>query len=304
MASSALDVLTPQQVRLLNHWLGEWTVEEDMSWGVQAIHVLRLRTARGLVVAKASTASHHIQRELRAHRQMTAPLGSHAPRLLHGDSSVGLVVTAWLPGQLVEGGPFEFAPETFEQAGRLLALFHVPRHETASYDPAALHKIGDFADRAVDLVPPDHLRGLLELVEAHRPAPRVLYATHGDYQPRNWVEDGGQVSVIDFGRAGYRPWVTDLVRLEHRYFASDARHRGPTHDGAALRAAFYAGYGRDPAEEPDSWRLDNILQALGTVVWSHDVGDAVFEDAGRQMIIRILEDFGTSELLRRTPHDE
>ncbi|MEA5457355.1 phosphotransferase [Sinomonas sp. JGH33] len=292
MATSVPDVLTSQQARLLDEWLGEWEAEEDMSWGVQGIHVLRLRTASGLVVAKASTTSHHIQRELRAHRRMTAPLGPRAPRLLHGDSHAGLVVTAWLPGRLVEGGPLEFEPDTFEQAGKLLALFHQPGHETASYDPAALHKIRDFAERAVGLVPPDQLRELRGLVATHRPAPRVLYATHGDYQPRNWIEDGGLVSVIDFGRAGYRPWVTDLVRLEHEYFAGDARRRDPTHDGAALRAAFCAGYGREPAEEPDSWRLDNVLQALGTVVWAHDVGDVPFEDAGRQMIIRILEGHG------------
>ncbi|MFD1212912.1 phosphotransferase, partial [Arthrobacter sp. GCM10027362] len=115
---------------------------------------------------------------------------------------------------------------------------------------------------------------------AHRPAPRQLYATHGDYQPRNWLVDGGRLAVIDYGRAGYRPWVTDLVRLEHGVFAPD---------GGPLRAAFYAGYGRDPEEEPEAWLLDNLLQSLGTVVWAYEVGDAAFEDEGRRMVERVLQ---------------
>ncbi|WP_422934413.1 aminoglycoside phosphotransferase family protein [Sinomonas sp. P47F7] len=288
MTESVLSLLTLEQHRLLGRWLGSWEVEEDMSWGIQGIHVLRLGTARGPVVVKASATSHHIQRELRAHLQMTAPLGDRAPRLLHGDARAGLLVTSWLPGRLVEGGPHEFSPDAFRQAGELLARFHQPRHETSSYDPAALNKLGDFAERAAGLVPAEQLRAVRLLAATHRPAPRMLFATHGDYQPRNWVEDGGTLGVIDFGRAGYRPWVTDLVRLEHRYFAADATRAGSPHDGGALRAAFYAGYGRDPAEEPDSWRLDNLLQALGTVVWSHDVGDPAFEEEGRGMLTRVL----------------
>ena len=265
-----------------------------MSWGVQGIHVLRLGTAGGPVVAKASATSHHILRELRAHRQMTAPLGSRVPCLLHGDAQAGLVVTSWLPGRLVEGGPFEFSAEAFRQAGELPALLHRPRHETNSYDAAILNKIADFADRAVRLAPADQLRAVQSLAAAHRPAPRVLYSTHGDYQPRNWIEDGGRLYVIDFGRSGYRPWVTDLVLVEHRYFSADAppEQAGTAYDGAALRAAFYAGYGRDPAEEPDSWRLDNLLQSLGTIVWSHDVGDAAFEEEGRRMLLRVLNRAG------------
>ena len=39
-----------------------------MSWGVQGITVLRIRTSEGPVVVKASETSHHIQREARAHR--------------------------------------------------------------------------------------------------------------------------------------------------------------------------------------------------------------------------------------------
>lgn len=281
MAVSPADLPSPEQLRLLDDWLGEWRLEEDMSWGVQDIRVLRVATPEGPAVVKASRTSHHIQREIRAHQRMTAPLGARAPRLLHGDGRAGLVVSTWLPGRLVEGGPYEHSPATFRQAGELLALLHRPVQETRSYDPGVVHKIGDFLVRAGGLAPAAHLKAVRGLITAHRPAPRLLYATHGDYQPRNWVEDHGTLGVIDFGRAGYRPWVTDLVRLEHTYFA----------DHPELRKAFLAAYGRDPVEEMDSWRLDNVLQSLGTIVWAHDVGDAAFEDSGRQMLARVVERF-------------
>jgi aminoglycoside phosphotransferase (APT) family kinase protein len=314
--------LTAEQEALLDSWFGGWSVEEDMSWDLQGIHVLRVRTPGGLAVVKASATDHHIRREIRAHRQMTGPLARltppRTPRLLHADAAAGLLATSWLPGRTVEGTPFERSPEAFRQAGELLALLHVPRETTNSYDPAALNKVGDFLARARGLAPGPHLAAAAGLAAAHRAEPRRLFATHGDYSPRNWVLDGDPAAgallgVIDWGRAGYRPWVTDLVRLEHGWFqggpdasgapARDSRANADSrdspdrqanpdsgaHDGAALRAAFYAGYGRDPAEEPGSWFLDNLLQALGTIVWSHDVGDPAFEEEGRRMLARILE---------------
>ena len=281
MALSGSQLLTSEQLRLLDQWLGHWDLEEDMSWGVQGIHVLRLATPSGRMVVKASATSHHIQREIRAYREITAPLAGRAPEFIRGDARAGLVVTRWLPGTLVEGGPFEFSPEAFRQAGELLRRLHRPRRETRSYDPAALNKIQDFAERAEALVSPGLLSAARSIAASHVAAPRILYATHGDYQPRNWIEDDGLLGVIDFGRAGYRPWVSDLVRLEHGYFR----------DHPELRDAFFAGYGRDPAEELDSWRLDHVLQSLGTIVWAHDVGDSLFEAAGRRMLERVVEEF-------------
>lgn len=307
--------LTAAQRALVDTWFPGWALGEDLSWGLQGIHVLRLETSSGPVVVKASEGRHHIVREARAHRQMTGPLLAMAPpraaRLLEADTRVGVLAASWLPGHLVEGGPHERAPEAFRQAGELLASVHVPRERTASYDPAALNKIDDFLARAAGLAPGAHLRAVGRLTARHRAGPRWLYATHGDYTPRNWILDGdpsagAPLHVIDWGRAGYRPWVTDLVRLEHQWFqlgedAASATHDGTTHhgtthhgtahDGAGLRAAFYAGYGRDPADEPDSWRLDNVLQALGTIVWSREVGDAAFEEEGRRMLARVIDWF-------------
>ncbi|NKX54259.1 phosphotransferase [Arthrobacter mobilis] len=274
--------LTPAQRRLLDEWLGSWQLVEEMSWQLQDITVLRLHTAAGDVVAKASGTSHHIDREIRAYRQMTAPLAGRTPELLHADAAAQLLVASYLPGRLVEGSGQEKDPELFRQAGGLLARLHQPGQQNNGYDRAVLHKIGDFADRAASLVPAAQLAAVRRLAAAHRPAPRLLYATHGDYQPRNWLVHENRLAVIDYGRAGYRPWVSDLVRLEHGWFGHDS----------GLRGAFYAGYGRTPDEEPEAWLLDNLLQSLGTVVWAHDVGDAGFEAEGRRMVGRVLERWG------------
>ncbi|MEV7606992.1 hypothetical protein AB0N65_16285 [Paenarthrobacter sp. NPDC089322] len=87
--------------------------------------------------------------------------------------------------------------------------------------------------------------------------------THGDFQPRNWLHDDGTVKVNDFGRADLRPWIHDVVRLSHQQFLTD-HHLG---------AAFYLGLGRfvRTPEEAGVWRLENLNQAVGTVVWAHQV---------------------------------
>lgn len=40
--------------------------------------------------------------------------------------------------------------------------------------------------------------------------------------------------------------------------------------------------------EADLWRLENLNQAIGTVAWAHQVGDAAFEQSGRNMLDRLF----------------
>ena len=276
--------LTDTQRGLLDQWLGPWRTVQNMSWQLQGITVLRVHTATSEVVVKASATSHHILREIRAYRQMTSPLAGRTPALLHADVREKILVTTLLHGRLAQGNAQERNPQLFRQAGQLLALLHRPQEQNNGYDGAVLNKISDFAQRAEGLVSPDRLEAVHRLAGAHRPGPRLLYATHGDFQPRNWLVHDGRLSIIDYGRAGYRPWVSDLVRLEHQYFSDDG--------GGALREAFYSGYGRLPGEEPESWLLDNLLQSLGTIVWAHEVGDTAFEAEGHRMLDRVLGRWG------------
>ncbi|MET3163280.1 UNVERIFIED_ORG: thiamine kinase-like enzyme [Arthrobacter sp. UYEF10] len=133
--------------------------------------------------------------------------------------------------------------------------------------------------RAHGLLPETQLESFEQELDALRPGTVQLVATHGDYQPRNWLQDNGQIKVIDFGRADRRPWVHDLVRLSHQQFV----HR------PELADAFHAGLGKAVGPvEAGLWRLENLNQAIGTVVWANQVGDTAFEQTGRAMVGRVL----------------
>ena len=113
--------------------------------------------------------------------------------------------------------------------------------------------------------------------------PVRLHFTHGDYQPRNWLVHEGRIAVIDFGRGAQRSWVSDLVRLRSKDF-----HQRPD-----LEAAFMRGTGRElTADDRAVLELETMREAVGTVVWSHGIGDDDFEEHGRVMIRRLLEEDG------------
>jgi len=79
------------------------------------------------VIVKAGGATiHHIARELRAHREWLGPWRSigRGPRLVRADPDAKLLVTDFLRGRLVEGTADEHRPDTYRQAGELLALLH------------------------------------------------------------------------------------------------------------------------------------------------------------------------------------
>ena len=125
--SDDLSRLTPEQRTLLAQWLPGAQVLADLSWGLVETTALDLLSDRGRVIVKAGgVADGHIVRELRAHRAWLRPWVSveRAPLLLFGDESVKVLVTRYLPGILVEGTRAQDDPETYRQAGALLAAFH------------------------------------------------------------------------------------------------------------------------------------------------------------------------------------
>jgi hypothetical protein len=88
---------------------------------------------------------------------------------------------------------------------------------------------------------------------------------------------GGEVRVIDFGRADWRPAHTDFARLASQQF------RGRPD----LEAAFVDGYGEDP-RDPEAWRRSLLREAVGTACWAHQVGDLAFEAQGHRMVAEAL----------------
>jgi aminoglycoside phosphotransferase (APT) family kinase protein len=272
--------ITVEQSRLLTCWLGSFSVVRDYSWPLQDTTVLHVRAPSGEeFIIKASATSHHIRREIAAHGVGFNGLKGRVPVLRHASEEAGILVTEFLPGTLVEGKPAEDDLETYRQAGELLQKIHRPAGTSAHYAKALVTKTRSWMDCAHGLLPEGQLDRLARELEALDPGAVQLVVTHGDYQPRNWLQEKGRVKVIDFGRADARPWVHDLVRLSHQQFVGRPE----------LAAAFYDGLGKTVGPgEADMWRLENLNQAIGTVVWAHQVGNTSFEEAGRLMVARVL----------------
>ena len=273
--------LSPRQRELLQSWLPGATLVRDHSWGLVGTTVLEIEHGPRRLLVKAGDASdHHIARELRAHTLWLAPWTStgHAGYLRHEDGDAKLLVREFVPGELVQGHPSADNPDTYRQAGVLLARFHrqssAPDAEYEARENAKLLGLLDMPHR----IPPDveqRLRG--EISSWPTPA-SVLVPTHGDWQPRNWVIDRDVVRIIDFGRADLRPAATDFARLAVQEFRRDPR----------LEAAFLDGYGSDP-REPGTWHRMCVREAIGTAVWAHMVGDEAFEAQGHRMIAAALD---------------
>ncbi|MCU1537316.1 MAG: aminoglycoside phosphotransferase [Humibacillus sp.] len=272
--------LSAAQVELLDAWLPGAVVTRDHGWGLVATTVLEVEHDGHLAIVKAGGASdHHIEREVRAHREWLPPWVDcgDAPRLLHADPAAKVLVTRYLPGRLVLGDPAADEPETYRQAGTLLAQLH-GQHEQLDVDHEHRENAKALAwldgDHRIDAATAHRLRALISSWP-HEPA--TVVPTHGDWQPRNWLVDDGTVRVIDFGRAALRPALTDLTRLAAQDFARDP----------ALEAAFLDGYGSDP-REPAAWLRTRVREAIGTACWAHAVGDTGFEAQGHRMVAEVL----------------
>ncbi|WP_159622998.1 aminoglycoside phosphotransferase family protein [Ruania rhizosphaerae] len=281
MRDRSLARLTSEQRSLLAGWIPELTILADLSWDLVETTVLHGSTGDGtqVVIKAGGPSDHHIEREIRAHREWTAPWTEtgHAARLWHCDRDAKLLVTTYLTGHLALDTPAEEDPEVYRRAGALLASFHGQAALTEpDWELRENTKILDWLDRP-HRIDPVHEAVLRNSIAAWPTPPATLVPTHGDWQPRNWLIDGSEVRVIDFGRAAWRPAYTDLARLAARDF-----NRDPT-----LERAFFSGYGTDP-REPESWLRCRAREAIGTAAWAYQVRDRGFEAEGHRMIERVV----------------
>ncbi|WP_432935425.1 phosphotransferase [Kribbella sp. CA-253562] len=273
--------LTARQRELLDQWLPEARIVRDLSWGLVGTTVLLLDHQGQRFVAKAGDEKDtHLARELQAHRDWLEPWTSinRAPELVHGDTDAKLLVTRYLPGELVEGTDHERRPETYRQAGHLLALLHEQfAIEDQDYEANEQVKSLDWLAKP-HRIPPATVQKLRAEVESWPTPPSMLVPTHGDWQPRNWLIHEGTVSAIDFGRAGLRPVWMDFGRLAAQQFRLDP----------ALEAAFLDGYGGDP-RDPTAWHRLYVRDAISTTVWAYQVGAEAYEQQGHRMIAEVLD---------------
>lgn len=276
-----LDELPDRQRELLHRWLPGAQVVRDHSWGLVERHVLEVvHEGERYVVKAGGPDDHHMDRELRAHREWLRPWTSRGrgPELVHFDQGARLLVTRHLPGQLVEGSPAADDPDVFRQAGELLALLHEQSSVVDSdYEAREARRSLQWLGERHRIAPDVEERLRAEIATWNTDVATSLVPTHGDWQPRNWLVHDGVVSIIDFGRADLRPAFSDFARLAVQDFRRD-----PT-----LAAALLEGYGADP-REPEAWHRQQVREAIGTAVWAHLVGDERFEAQGHRMIAEAL----------------
>ncbi|MDQ2698831.1 MAG: phosphotransferase [Actinomycetota bacterium] len=273
--------LTATQRGLVGSWLPGADVIEDLSWNQVDTVVLRVRQGgREFVVKAAGETNHHLLRELDAHEAgFVAPWAEsgHAARLRYADREARVLVTEYLPGRLAYRTEAALDPAVHRRAGELLRTFHAlatrPSQGADASDTRRAHR---WLDESVAFTPAVEAR-LREALDALPPVEADLVPTHGDWQPRNWLVDGDEVRVIDFGRFAFRPAATDFVRLKAQEWRL----------APECEAAFFDGYGKDP-RHPGHWLLMRVREAIGTAAWAHQVGDVEFEAQGHRMVADVL----------------
>ncbi len=272
-------VLSPSQRDLVVTWLPGAELLADYSRDLVDTTLLHLRyQGQELAVKASGSLDRHISREISAHLRWTGPLlPDCAPMLMHAERSERILVTTWRPGDLVQGHPAEWSPDTYRQAGELLARFHAQDSRIDKWWHARQRdRIATWLDRP-HRIPADQVCRIRCRLRDWRTDPVRVVPTHGDYQPRNWlIDDAGRLAVIDFGRAAWRPAATDLSRLEAQQWR----------DQPALAEAFFAGYGPDP--RPEWWAQVQLAEAVGTAGWAARVGDEAFERQGLRMVREAL----------------
>ncbi len=273
--------LNPAQLDAVERWLPGCTVVADLSWHETDTLVLHLRTpGSDYILKSAGAVNHHFERELVAHSGPTAALveSGFGAALRFADSRARLMILEYLPGRLSEHTARELDPEFHRQAGHALRTLHQGTGRLdAEYESkllaVSLKRLGQG-----HRIEPENERRAYEALRAYRPRPVRLVPTHGDWQPRNWLSDHGNLKVIDFGRFDYRAPSTDLVRLANQQWLGRPE----------LEKAFLQGYGGDP-RQARSWPIECLHEAIGTVVYAYRLGAEDFEAQGQRMLGRALQ---------------
>lgn len=268
--------LSEAQQWIVDGWFPGAEVVADMSWGLVDTVVLHLQHEGGEAVVKAAGAGNgHLSREVAAHQEWTEPwvTAGRVGRLLHSDEGNNVIALTYLPGVLVQDTPAATEPDTYRQAGALLAAYHQQATRLShtfeeEMDARALYWLDGEHRLSVETE-----KRLREVISSHDHPPAELVPTHGDWQTRNWLVNDGQIFVIDLGRADWRPASTDFARLARREW----------HGRPHLEEAFIEGYGADPRES-SAWRRTTLREAIGTACWAYRVGDEPFEQEGHRMI--------------------
>jgi 8-oxo-dGTP diphosphatase len=253
---------------------GQITDVTDCSWQRDTSAVWRLSSASGgcWYLKRHSSGRFHA-REVAALRNWAPALGpGRVPELAAADPEILVMVVTAVPGEPVLGLRLSTREEqqVHRQAGQMLGRLHESRLVPGAGEDASrlTSRVDAHLDQAGGLLTPAQRAMVRDC--ASRLAwlgPRVpAVASHGDFQPRNWLWDtaSGRLGIIDWERAEPASAVRDLVRLEY----------GPWDGRPDLREDFFAGYGRAlTLEEDETLSCYAILDALSGLRWGLANGD-------------------------------
>jgi Ser/Thr protein kinase RdoA (MazF antagonist) len=253
---------------------GQITDVTDCSWQRASSAVWRLSGASGgcWYLKRHSSGRFHA-REVAALRSWAPALGARrAPQLAAADPEILVMVVTAVPGEPVLGLQLSAWEEqqVHWQAGRLLGLLHESRLAPGAGEDVSrlISRVDGHLDQAGGLLTPAQRAMVREcasrLAWLGQRVPAV--ASHGDFQPRNWLWDTatGQLGIIDWERAEPAAAIRDLVRLEY----------GPWDGRPDLREDFFAGYGRTlTPEENETLFCYATLDALSGLRWGLANGD-------------------------------
>lgn len=257
-----------------------WPRENSTVWEITA-------PGRRCFIKQHPSARFH-DREVTAYRQVVSSLGQgRAPELIASDRGLMAMVITGLPGQVLRdlSLPAATEVEAYRQAGQLLRRIHdvpIAVDGVQGIDRAA-GRCEEHLHRADGLLTSPQI-ALVRACAAQLSVigPQIaVTATHGDFQPRNflWDQQVRQLAVIDFERAEPGPAVRDLVRLEYGNW--DAR--------PDLRDAFLDGYGRNlTEEETEALRCLAALDAFSGLQWGTAHGDDEVVHRARNTFARLL----------------
>lgn len=281
------ELLSEPSRRFVEDHLDAPVLVADLSWGLTDTKVLRIRSSgRDFVVKAAGPDNHHLGREISAHESATHDLveRGYSSCLHASDRSTNTLITDFLPGRLVEGSSFELSYDIHAQAGAALRVLHdTDARADSDYEPKVIQKALKSMEQPHQISPQVEAKIRYRLTR-YEPQTVTLVPTHGDWHPRNWLVDEGQLRVIDFGRFDYRPAATDLCRLTFQQWSAVPE----------LERAFIDGYGPDPREQK-AWPIYLLLEAVGTAVWAYQVRDAEFENRGHHMLDESLRRLSESD---------
>lgn len=202
---------------------GQITDVTDCSWQRDTSAVWRLSSASGSCwYLKRHSSDRFHAREVAALRNWASALGpGRVPELAAADPENLVMVVTAVPGEPVLRLQLSAREEqqVQRQAGRLLGRLHESRLVPgAGEDVSRLtSRVDAHLDQAGGLLTPAQRAMVRDC--ASRLAwlgPRVpAVASHGDFQPRNWLWDtaSGRLGIIDWERAEPAPAIRDLVRL-------------------------------------------------------------------------------------------